>query len=126
MKQNIDKRLEVHRHTYISGPNAGHPSRRDVFHSHEGGDNPHQHLDTGPATYTIDKDDWFRTTGLRGGARKKFTAKPTGPQLQRVELEAWQRSFRIIVGPPPKGHHGEGGGLAMAVRMVRQFKMEIE
>jgi hypothetical protein len=55
-------------------------------HSHTDGNTAHQHDGTGPAAYTIDKDEWLRTTGLRGGSRKKFTAKPKGPQLPRVEL----------------------------------------
>lgn len=114
-------RLEVHQHTIISGAGTG----CHIQHSHEGGDVPHQHANTGPATYTIDKDQWRLATGLKGGSRKRFTAKPTGPQLDRVELEEWQKSFRIIEGPRSEAHIGQGGGLATAARMVLGFGMEV-
>lgn len=72
------KRLEVHEHAFTSG-------RWDkISHSHEGGDAPHEHPDTGPASYTIDKDEWARKTGLRGGGRKKYTAKASGEQFPLV------------------------------------------
>lgn len=120
------QRFEVHTHSYISGPISG----RKVTHSHVGGDEPHQHADVGPATYTIDKDAWAAATGLRGGGRKKFTAKPSGPQLERVELEAWQKSFTVIVGVPVPNcpacgeeHGATGGGMQTAARMVLAFGM---
>lgn len=110
--------LEVHRHAYVRGPNAGWSPCREVVHSHEGGDRPHEHPDTGPATYTIDKDEWLRATGLIGGGRKKFTKKPTGPQLAIVDLEDWQRSYDlIIIGPPSTD--ATGGG-EFAVERLRQ------
>lgn len=119
-------RLEVHEHCFIRGPRScfAGSERGRVVHSHEGGDVPHQHPDTGPASYTIDKDEWLAATGLRGGGRKKFTAKPIGEQIDRVELEDWQREFEVIVGPPPPGFEGEGAGIAPAARMVLAFGMK--
>ncbi len=94
--------LEVHCHHYLSGASS-------VEHAHEGGDVPHKHPDTGPATYTIDKDEWHAVTGLDGGGRKKFAHKPTGPQLPTVELEDWQRTFRVVfVDEYTDGHAGAG------------------
>lgn len=127
-------RLEVHEHTFVTGPRA-----RGVFiaarqkttstfsHSHEGGDVPHQHPDTGPATYTIDKDEWFRATGLKGGGRKVFTAQPSGEQFPVVELEDWQKTFEVVIGDNPPGHDErfEGGGHLAAERMVQQFGMRV-
>lgn len=87
-------KLEVHEHSYITGPNA-RISGRKLVHSHEGGDQPHEHEHTGPGSYTIDKDAWFRATGLKGGGRKKFTAKPTGEQLTVRVVAA--PTFEVIV-----------------------------
>jgi hypothetical protein len=64
-------------------------------HSHEGGDVPHSHPDTGPASYTIDKDAWARATGLRGGGRKRFTARPNGEQFPLVPQEP--QSFDVFI-----------------------------
>lgn len=119
-------KYEVHQHCWIAGPKANRSDLYKFEHSHAGGSEPHKHADTGPASYTIDKDEWFATTGLQGGGRKKFTAEPSGLQLDPVELEDWQKSFRIVVGPPPANHSGEGGGLATAARMVLGSRMEIE
>ncbi|HYZ88313.1 MAG TPA: hypothetical protein VE620_03350 [Myxococcales bacterium] len=127
-------RLEVHEHSYISGryangganiPGKMPPTWKasKFSHSHEGGDRPHQHPETGPASYTIDKDDWLRTTGLRGGGRKTFTVKPTGEQLPIVELEDWQKFFELIIGDPPADYRGEGPGFAPAARMILGHKM---
>ncbi|HEU4366777.1 MAG TPA: hypothetical protein VFV05_00955, partial [Methylomirabilota bacterium] len=99
------------------GPRANWFGRNSFVHSHEGGDKPHKHEHTGPACYTIDKDDWFRATGLRGGGRKKFTARPTGEQFPVKELEDWQKSFEVVVCDPPGHYTGEGPGIAPAVRM---------
>jgi len=108
-------KLEVHEHSYISGPNAN-ISGRKVVHSHEGGDRPHQHEHTGPASRTIDKDEWNARTGLRGGGRKKFTARPTGPQMAPLALQPDQLSYEIIiVGPPATGANGPG--LAVPARL---------
>lgn len=89
-------RLEVHTHSYVSGPNANKSWLSKVEHSHEGADIPHTHPDTGPGAYTIDKDEWAARTGLKGGGRKKFTAKPTGPQLDYIERPAHENTFRVI------------------------------
>lgn len=123
--------LEVHTHSFVSGlrANGGCYSPRGVWllstfsHSHADGDRAHQHPNTGPASYTIDKDEWARATGLRGGGRKTFTAKPTGEQLPRVELKAWQTSFEVIVVVPRQSENGAGPGIAPAVRMIQQFGM---
>jgi hypothetical protein len=116
-------RLEVHEHCIISGPRANKTWCNKIVHSHEGGSDSHQHPDTGPASYTIDKDEWLRATGLRGGGRKKFTLSATGEQLPRVELEDWQREFEVIVGPPPPDFSGSGAGIAPVVRMILAFGM---
>jgi hypothetical protein len=79
--------FEVHEHTFLSGPRAKFSPAERLVHSHEGGERPHQHAEVGPATYTIDKDDWFRLTGFRGGGKKTFTKRPSGEQLPIVELE---------------------------------------
>jgi hypothetical protein len=72
--------FEVHKHSWITNLRARN-CNYTFSHSHEGGDRPHHHPDTGPACYTIDKDDWLRNTGLRGGGRKKFTKNPRGQQM---------------------------------------------
>ena len=127
-----ERRLEVHEHTYVSGPNANRSPCRKVVHSHADGTRPHQHPDTGPATYTIDKDEWFSKTGLIGGGRKKYTASPSGEQLPIVELEDWQRSFDIIIDEESlERFHREsaspvtGPGLAPAFRMILGHGMTV-
>jgi hypothetical protein len=117
-------RYEVHVHCFVSGPRANGAAYK-FNHSHEGGETPHQHPETGPASYAIDQDQWARRTGLRGGGRKTFTAKPTGEQLPIQPLEDWQKSFNIIVCEPPPTFVGEGPGLALAERMVQQFGMHV-
>lgn len=76
--------LEVHEHCIISGPRAYTAGLNKVRHSHADGDRAHSHADTGPASYTIDKDEWAAATGLRGGGRKKFTKRASGEQLGRA------------------------------------------
>jgi hypothetical protein len=130
------KRLEVHAHSIIRGKraNGGCYSPRGVWltstfsHSHEGGDRPHQHTTTGPASYTIDMDQWFKATGLRGGGRKTFTVKPSGEQFAIRALAPWQTRFELIVGDPlpgkgQPGYIGEGPGIALPLRMVLGFGM---
>ena len=127
------QQLEVHEHHYVSGRlkngcyNKNGQWRSAKFsHSHEGGNVRHQHVDTGPAAYTIDKDDWYRTTGLRGGGRKKFTVKPTGEQLPLRELDDWQKSFMVVIGKPSPAQRGEGPGIALPARMVLTFGMAFD
>lgn len=121
--------LEVHEHSFISGQRTGGHYERGVWHtgpfshSHEGGDRPHQHPHTGPSAYTIDKDDWYRSTGLRGGGRKVFTSKPKGEQFPIKELEDWQKSFEVIVCDPSPDQKGTGPGMALPLRMIKQFGM---
>lgn len=122
-------RLEVHEHAYVSGRRV--PAT--ISHSHEGGNEPHQHANTGPAVYVIDKDDWNRMTSLVGGGRKTFTSSPTGEQSPIVELEDWQRGFEIILDEEScrrfaDQHPGmvvTGAGVAPAARMVLAFKQEV-
>ena len=115
-------KFEVHEHCYTSGPRSNRPGYK-FEHSHFGGDVPHTHPNTGPASYAIDKDEWFRATGLQGGGRKKFTAKPSGEQLQTIPRTAEENTFEIHVSDPPPGFVGTGGGLQAAARMVLAFGM---
>lgn len=85
------RNLEMHEHWNLRRAGA------NVNHSHEGGNKPHQHEGYGPASYTIDKDEWRRATGLRGGGRKAFTGQPRGPQMPVQDLEDWQKSFEVVV-----------------------------
>jgi hypothetical protein len=124
--------FEVHEHIFISGPRANgvfiqatQKTTSHCSHSHAGGSAPHKHPDTGPASYTIDKDDWSRATGMLGGGRKKFTKQPTGEQLPIADLEDWQKSFEIVVCPPPKEFRGTGAGMAAAIRMILGFGMTV-
>lgn len=86
------KGLEVHEHVFIGGRRHDH-----IFHSHEDGNVPHSHPDTGPGCYTIDKDEWARKTGLRGGGRKKFTAKPKGEQLPFVRTDPASLTVEVFI-----------------------------
>lgn len=121
------ERLEEHEHCFIYGPRShwAGTDRGRVVHSHANGHIPHKHPDTGPASYTIDKDDWLRATGLRGGGRKVFTRKPRGEQFPLVALEKSQTEFEVIVCNPsaPPCFEGEGGGHHAAARMVLAFGM---
>lgn len=93
--------MEVHEHCIIRGPRSNRTGAwpngmgSSFFHSHEGGDVPHGHPDTGPACYTIDKDEWARKTRMVGGGRKKFTAKPIGEQFEIVPREP--PSFDVFI-----------------------------
>ena len=118
------KRFEVHRHCVISGPHSNRG--KDIVHSHEGGSKRHAHEHCGPATYTIDKDEWFAATGgVQGGGRKEYTDAPSGEQLPVVELEDWQNSFEIHYAEDPTGGMKDmtGGGHLAAARMVLAFRM---
>lgn len=116
------KSFEVHEHSFVSGPRANRSER--LVHSHEQGEIPHQHPHTGPAVYTIDKDEWACATGgVVGGSRKRFTAEPEGEQLARVELEDWQKSFEIHHAEAPPDWKGTGGGHLTAARMMLAFRM---
>jgi hypothetical protein len=123
---------EVHSHWFVTGPRSrgaynakGKWETGKFSHSHKGGDVPHRHPDTGPGSYTIDKDDWFRATGLRGGGRKKFTQQPSGEQMPLVELEEWQKSFEVHLGKPTPAEWGTGPGIGPAARMIFGSKMRL-
>lgn len=81
--------LEVHEHSYVRGPR---PAK--VAHSHADGNGPHLHADVGPATFTIDKDEWYALTGCKGGGRKTFSATPSGPQLEWLPPE--RTTFTVV------------------------------
>jgi hypothetical protein len=114
--------LEVHEHWFVSGPRASspYPEVRHICHSHPGGTIPHQHPNMGPASYTIDKDEWLAKTGLRGGGKKKFTAQPSGEQFAWVALTPEQNTFELhIVGPAMRTkQYGDGPGIALPLRMI--------
>lgn len=119
-------KLEVHEHSYIAGPRRG-----GFSHSHEGGDKPHEHVEgaveTGPGCYTIDKDEWYARTGMRGGGRKKFTVKPTGVQIPLIAREPSKiRVFIVGDGGASVAGGGSGPGLAVVDRMVLAFGAEVE
>lgn len=121
------KTLEVHEHCFVRGPRAT-ASYSNGFvtkfsHSHADGNRAHGHPDTGPAAFTIDKDDWYRRTGLRGGGRKTFTVKPTGEQFPIEELTEAEKTFTVIVGNPTPREWGTGPGIALPLRMVLGFGM---
>src|SRR5258706_5701767 len=84
--------LEVHGHSWITGPHANHGLR--IEHSHQEGSYSHRHPDTGPAGFTIDKDEWYAATGMRGGGRKRYTPRPIGQQLEWIEPE--HRTFKVV------------------------------
>lgn len=124
IRRPVSKGYEVHEHSYTSGPNAGRSKK--LIHSHERGEIPHTHRDTGPACYTIDKDEWFQMTGgVEGGSRKEFSDAPTGDQLPFEELSAEDNSFEIHYGAPPPGWTGTGGGHLAAARMILRFRMTV-
>jgi len=120
--------LEVHEHWYITGPFACSAHR--LVHAHERGDQPHEHADetqrTGPAAYTIAKDEWLLRTGLKGGGRKKLVSKPTGNQLPFVTREP-SRIDIVIVGDggAAAARGAQGPGLSAVDRMVLGFKARV-
>lgn len=118
--------LEVHNHSFISGPRSGFANSKPLAHSHEGGNAPHQHPDCGPASYTVDRDAWRAATGLDGGGRKRYTAKPTGDQLPVVPLEDWEKSFDVVVVDTlPPGSRVTGGAHVATANMALKFKMGV-
>lgn len=115
-------KLEIHEHSFISGPNANGPNSK-FSHSHSGGNIPHEHPETGPSCYTIDKDEWRKATGLRGGGRKKFTAEPTGKQMEWIPLTHEQSHFTVHADGVSTIHEIGGAIGFTANRMVQQFGM---
>lgn len=107
---------EVHEHVFIGGPRANgvfDASRQKTTshfeHSHADGAAAHSHPDAGPACFTIDKDEWFMATGLKGGGRKKFTKKPSGDQLDYIEPTQSELTFRVVVTSAYTGEHVRAG-----------------
>jgi len=127
----VSKKFEVHEHYWITGRQARMAAGYKFYHSHEGGDGPHEHVEgdsrTGPASYTIDKRDWLRATGSVGGSEKKFSAKPTGPQLPFVKTEPTK--VRIVVvgdGGASVARDCSGPGVLPVARIVLGFRAKIE
>jgi hypothetical protein len=89
-------RYEMHEHKYIAGPNSRRTDLWTLVHAHPDGSRPHRHPDTGPARYTIDRDEWAAVATGVGGGRRLFRAKPTGPQLEYVEPEPADQTFEVI------------------------------
>lgn len=87
---------EVHEHAYTSGPEQRKPRKPgapELVHSHEGGDMPHAHPDTGRSRY----------------GQNKLTKKPTGPQLERIAIAPERNTFRVIfVDEYTSGHASAG------------------
>lgn len=123
-------RYQMHEHSYVRGPRSNNTGTRNFSHSHEGGDVPHEHEDTGPSCYTIDKDDWYRRTGLRGGGRKKYTVKPNGEQLALVAIDPADLEFDVVYCVDAMAKFREwdpkstGGGDGAAARMELAFGMK--
>lgn len=141
MTRHRSRGFEIHEHSFVSGPRAGHWSRSRVLHSHEGSSTPHEHPNTGPASYTIDKDEWARATGMVGGGRRQFTRLPSGeqigPPIPRSEAD---NTFQVIyVGDggaavargagrlkrlKPADRAQDGGGIPTAMRLIQQLRMK--
>jgi hypothetical protein len=106
---------EVHTHSVLTGRGGA------IEHSHPGGNEPHRHMGTGPACFTIDKDAWLRATGMRGGGRKKFTEEPTGSQLSAIAIPVEERRVKVFVHPSAREVDHVGAGSATLARMVAAF-----
>lgn len=117
-----DRGFEVHEHCYIAGPRAN-TSAYKFSHSHDGGDVPHEHPDTGPAARTIDKDEWMRATGLVGGGRKRFTRKPTGVALPTIAIDESRLTYRLIIHESCARSKSAGPGIGPVVRLGLVFGM---
>ena len=122
-------RLEMHEHHFITGPLALTGASK-FAHSHDGGEVPHEHHNdagrTGPAARTIDKDEWFAATGLRGGGRKKFTAAPSGPQFAMRRTEAPKIEIIIVGDGGASIAHGCGGTDLTLARMTKALDARVE
>jgi hypothetical protein len=126
-------RFEIHEHWYVSGPKSRLSPGPRLVHSHEGGNTPHDHSQTGPGCYTIDRDEWSARTGLRGGSRKKFTDKPTGEQLPQRSRTDEENSFDVIIvgdagAAASRGANGpvaNNGTLLVPERLKQAFGMKV-
>lgn len=80
-------RLEMYTHCIVRGPRAHLAGANKITHSHAGGDTQHSHEGTGPAAYTIDKDEWFDLTGRTDGGRIMRTHAGNLKLIQRGPAE---------------------------------------
>jgi len=115
MTKKTTTRYQVHVHSVLNSRRSPVPK---TVHSHEGGDQPHQHPNCGPAFYGYPRQT------------PKFSAKPKGEQRPWQDLEDWQKSFEIHVCDPlpakgKPGYIGEGPGLLPVEVMVKGFKMRV-
>lgn len=115
--------FEIHEHVFIQGPRARRSWESHFEHSHADGSTGHKHPETGPAHFTIDKDQWAAATGgLQGGGRKSYSKTPRGLELPYVETPIAERTFNVIfVGKPDV--EAESGGAAVA-HMALAFDLE--
>jgi hypothetical protein len=115
----MNNKLEIHEHRFTSGDRAGILWLERLIHSHEGGNDPHRHPETGPACYTVDRLSWRKNTGLKGGGRKRFTARPGGEQLP---IMANETPAKVLSFPPEIRMLAEAErrtGDAIASRMIK-------
>ncbi|HLW51338.1 MAG TPA: hypothetical protein VKW06_00720 [Candidatus Angelobacter sp.] len=84
--------LELHSHTFVSGPRSKsgygkdgkwHECGEKISHSHTGGSVPHRHEHTGPSFY--------------GYRKPKVTQKPKGEYLEIVAIPDEEQSFDLVI-----------------------------
>jgi hypothetical protein len=82
-------KLRIHEHHITSGPRSHRTGNwppgkgSEIVHSHEGGDVPHSHPETGPASFLLTKP--------------KFTARATGEQFPYVKTPESELFFDVFV-----------------------------
>lgn len=84
--------LEVHEHTFVSGPRnrsgvgkdgKWHIGGERIRHSHPGGSVPHTHPSSGPSFY--------------GYRKLKVTKRPTGEQLEVIPRTEEENTFELVI-----------------------------
>lgn len=84
--------LEVHEHTFVSGPRnrsgvgkdgKWHIGGEKIRHSHPEGSAPHTHPGSGPSFY--------------GYRKPKVTKRPTGEQLEVILRTEEENSFELVL-----------------------------